>query len=151
MDRCYWNYLRIYKQVDSELLDAASHAVPGEWMLLGKDVPAQVDELEEEIPGVKGFGTLLVVPGGQSTDTRFTFGLSPTVLSWDLSSKQIAYRLKIQKQPGTKAIPINLKIILPIGSTPISEIPNSVSIDNYLFIKTDLRTDLDLKVVFSLP
>ncbi|MCK7500511.1 MAG: hypothetical protein MZW92_67410 [Comamonadaceae bacterium] len=40
-------------------------------------MPARVDELEEELPGVQGFGTFLVLPGGQSLDTGFQFTLPP--------------------------------------------------------------------------
>ncbi|MCK6540415.1 MAG: DUF4012 domain-containing protein, partial [Anaerolineales bacterium] len=79
MDRCYWAYLRAYKQAGVELTDAALHEIPAEWMLLERSVPARVDELDEQLDGARGFGALIVVPGGQSLSTSFEFSLPTSV------------------------------------------------------------------------
>jgi len=151
INRCYWNYLRVYRQAGVELLKATPHAIPGSWMLLGQSVPARVDELEEELPGVQGFGTLLVVPGGGSLSTSFKFALPGTLLFSQDASGQHIYRLKVQKQPGTLAIPITIRIHLPnrasIKSTPTAAIVQGKD----LLIKLDLRTDIELEVVFNVP
>ena len=151
IDRCYWNYLRIYRPEGGVLLESSPHAVPGEWMLLGQDVPARVDELEEEIPGVTGFGTLLVVPGGQSMNTSFSFTLPPTVIVNNAVVDQRTYWLKVQKQPGTIAIPITIRIHLPNGAVVKSVPAGALVQGNQLLISTDLRTDVEIELVFSLP
>jgi hypothetical protein len=151
IDRCYWNYLRVYKQAGAELMDASPHAVPGEWMILGRDVPARVDELEEELPGVQGFGTFLVLPGGQSLDTGFQFVLPPATLLRDDGSGEITYRLRVQKQPGTAAVPIEIKITLPITATLLSIPAEATPRGNELTISSSLRTDVEFELVFSLP
>ena len=133
------------------LLESSPHAVPGEWMLLGQDVPARVDELEEEIPGVTGLGTLLVVPGGQSMNTSFSFALPPTVIVNDGVVDQRTYRLKVQKQPGTLAIPITIRIHLPNGAVVKSVSAEALVQDNQLLITTDLQRDVEFDLVFSLP
>lgn len=151
VNRCYWNYLRVYKQQGVELLEASPHAIPGEWMLLGRGVPARVDELEEEIPGVRGFGTLLVVPGGQSWNTGFEFALPPAVLARLAGSNEFVYRLRVQKQPGTRANPLTVRVHLPNRAQLESvSLPAEVQ-DRHILIKTDLRTDVELEIVFSLP
>jgi hypothetical protein len=151
MNRCYWNYLRVYKQEGVALLEASPHAIPGEWMLLGRGVPARVDELEEGIPGVQGFGTLLVVPGGQLVQTGFRFALPSSVLSNAGVSGQVIYLLKVQKQPGTLANPLTLRIHLPTGASLISASMDAIQQDNDLLVETDLRTDVSLEIVFSFP
>lgn len=151
IDRCYWNYLRVYKPAGVEVLEATPHAVPGAWMLLGQGVPARVDDLEEEIPGVKGFGTLLVVPGGQSLNTSFTFALPPSIMVKDGPAGQRMYRLKVQKQPGTLAIPITIRIHLPKSAVVKSISEEAVAQDNHLLINSTLQTDVDLELIFSLP
>jgi hypothetical protein len=151
VNRCYWNYLRVYKQADVELLEATPHAISSEWMLLGKGVPARVDELEEEIPGMRGFGTLLVVPGGQSWNTGFKFRLPPSILSDSDVPGQLVYRLKVHKQPGTLAIPLVIRIHLPARARLVSVSEQAVIQEDDLLIETDLRRDVDLELFFSPP
>jgi hypothetical protein len=152
MNRCYWSYFRVYKQTGVELVEASPHAIPGEWMLLGKGVPARVDELVEEgLETGVGFGTLLVVPGGQTLATGFSFALPPTVLSHTEGSNQYAYKLRVQKQPGTLAHPLVIRIHLPNQAILESTTLDAVVQDNNLLIETDLRTDVELRLVFRLP
>jgi hypothetical protein len=153
INRCYWNYLRVYKQSDVELLDATPHITPGDWMLLGQAVPARVDELEDELEGVRGFGTLLVVPGGESLSTSLRFALPRTVLAIPDASRQgeLTYHLTVHKQPGTLAIPLLIRIHLPNGATVKSISREAIVQDNHLLINTNLRTDVELELVFSNP
>jgi|GEM_PF-228769 len=150
IDRCYWSYLRVYKQADIELLAATPHAIPGDWMLLHKDVPARVDELEEEVPGVQGFGTLLVVPGGTSLSTSFQFGLPETVLSEGSTPNQYSYHLKVQKQPGTLEHPLTIRIHVPKHAVLDLVPADAIVQNNDILLKTDLRTDVEIEVVFTM-
>lgn len=151
IDRCYWNYLRVYKQAGAALLDASPHTIPAEWMILEEPVPARVDVLEEEIPGVQGFGTLLVVPGGEAWDTNFQFSLPASVLSADPATGEYAYQLRVQKQPGTLAHGLTVRIHLPGRAVLKSMPPGAVLRDNHLLLETDLRTDVEINVSFSVP
>jgi hypothetical protein len=151
MDRCYWNYLRVYKQSGVELLDASPHDIPAEWILTKRPVPAHVDELDEEIDGVQGFGTLLVVPGGQSLNTGFDFALPASVISNDDGSNQFTYRLKVQKQPGTLANLLVIRVHLPNRSEVETVNMEALVQENNLLIGTDLRTDVYLELVFHVP
>jgi hypothetical protein len=151
INRCYWDYLRVYKQDGAALLEASPHAIPGEQLLLGQGVPARVDELEEEIPGVRGFGTLLVVPGGQAWNTGFSFALPASVLAEAGAPGQLVYRLKVQKQPGTLAIPLTIRVHLPARASLISVSMEAIRQENNLLVETDLRRDVELELIFSLP
>jgi len=151
INRCYWSYTRVYKQTGVALLESTPHAIPGEWMLLGKPVPAQVDELDEELAGVQGFGTLIVVPGGDTRITTFKFALPRAILSRQDATSQLYYRLHVQKQPGTLAVPLAIRIHLPGRAMLQFASMEGIQQEQSLLFKTDLRTDVDLELIFSLP
>jgi hypothetical protein len=151
IDRCYWSYLRVYKQAGTQLLEATPMAIPGEWMLLGRGVPARVDPLDEALPGLDGLGTMLVLPGGKSLDTGFHFALPAATLVQDGTSGQFTYHLKVQKQPGTLAVPIQVRVRLPAGAQVLSA-PAGASVNGAeVLLSTDLQKDLDLQVMFRIP
>ncbi len=119
-------------------------------MLLGNAVPARVDELDEELVGTQGYGTLLVVPGGDSLNTSFRFALPEAVISHVSSSDPWVYRLRVQKQPGTLAHPLTIRIHLPHGTAVQSTSPTSVIEGSDILYKTDLRTDQEIDIVFRI-
>jgi hypothetical protein len=148
---CYWNYLRVYVPAESRLDGSSPHAVPADWMLLGQGVPARVDPLDEQIPGVQGFGTLLVVPGGKTYTTGFNFSLPAQVVSIDPVSKNRLYTLKIKKQPGTIAVPATVRLHLPASAQVIQAPPGAVVDGQNILIETRLTTDVIITLLFSLP
>lgn len=151
MNRCYWSYLRVYKQSGAELVAASPHEIPAEMILLGKTVPARVDLLDETIAGVQGFGTLLVVPGGGSLSTGFEFALPDSVVLSEADSDRLTYRLKVQKQPGRLADPLVIRIHLPNRSQVEKVNLEPLIQGSDLLIETNLQTDVYLEVVFHVP
>ena len=146
---CYWNYLRVYLPSGAKLLDANPQFIPANWMLIKQDVPARVDTLDEEIAGVQAFGTLQVVPGGESALTSFRFALPATIVQ--SGSDQTIYHLLVQKQPGTLAEPITIRVHLP-NKAVVQKVPDGAIVQgqNILF-QTDLRTDLEFEIAFHIP
>jgi hypothetical protein len=148
---CYWNYMRVYMTGGTKLLEAVPQFVPSGWMILRQNVPAQVDILDEGINGVQAFGTLQVVPGGQSLTTSFRFALPAAVLEFQPSSGQYVYHLKVQKQPGTLAVPVTIRVSLPDNAS-IQTIPKGAVIQGQsILIQSGLRTDLEFTIVFQVP
>ncbi|NOY99952.1 MAG: DUF4012 domain-containing protein [Chloroflexi bacterium] len=148
IDRCYWNYLRVYVKDGTNLLAATPHEIPGEWMILERNVPARVDLLDEELDGIQAVGTLLVVPGGESVSTSFDFELPLSVIMDDPVTDNLIYRLKVKKQPGTLTTPVTIRIHLPYQALVESVSVDAVVENNDLLINTDLNTDVDIVVVF---
>lgn len=148
---CYWSYLRVYLPAGTQLLDSVTQDVPGYWMINDEDVPAHVDILDEGIPGVQAFGTLMVVPGQETAQTYFRFALPPGVLSTDDETDQTTYRLLVQKQPGTIAVPITFRVVIPEGATIVTMPVGAVSEGGSVRYEADLRTDLRFEVVFTNP
>lgn len=147
---CYWDYLRLYTLSGTELLGASVQTVPAEWMILEQSVPPQVDILDEKIEGVRGFGTLKVVPGGESISTGFRLGLPASVIRRD-NNGNLVYSLKIQKQPGTVGVPITIRLHLPNGATVLALPPGAVVENLNILFQTALVTDLQLEFVFQIP
>lgn len=147
---CYWNYMRVYVPQGSKMLDSTTQDVPGYWMIVKTDIPAHVDELDEGIRNIQAFGTMMVVPGSESLTTVMQYSLPATTIQQP-GPNQFIYTLHLQKQPGTKAIPVVLRVHLP-GSATIGQAPEGAVIqNNSLLIQTDLRVDRTIEIHFSLP
>ncbi|MBI5296416.1 MAG: DUF4012 domain-containing protein [Chloroflexi bacterium] len=147
---CYWNYLRVYTPQGTFLVNSKPQSIPAEWMIGQASPPARVDVLAEKIEGVQGFGTIQVVPASSSLTTEFQF-LLPLSVMQVTEDGQLAYRLKVQKQPGTSAIPITIRIHLPEGAQ-ITKMPPGATVDETgILIQTDLRLDLQIEIIYRMP
>ncbi len=100
---CYWNYLRVYVPLGSELLHAEG--------------VTETETLSEH--GKTVFTTFMVVPAAESHTVRFTYRL-PAMDSG-------AYRLLVQKQAGTDAVPLTVRLVLPSGVGVLSAAPEPES------------------------
>ena len=146
---CYWNYLRIYKPAGTALISATPQVVPDIWMINKQKKPGQVDILEEDIKGVQGFGTLQVVPAGEALAVNFEFALPAGVLQID--DRRVTYILKAQKQPGTLAVPLMLRIHLPNNASIETAPPDAIVQNDNILYETDIRTDIEFTLIFSIP
>ncbi len=149
IDQCYYDYLRVYVPIGAQLFDASAHAVTREEMImLDQDVPARVDLLNEIIENVQGFGTLLVVPMGQSLETGFRFDLPAAILQPGVEANEQIYRLKIQKQAGIESMPVIVRVHLPTGAEIRSVTPNGLADGGNVMFELELREDIEIEIVF---
>jgi hypothetical protein len=115
---CYWNYLRVYVPLGSELLHAEG--------------VTQTETLSEA--GKTLFTTFLVVPAAQSHTVRFTYRLP--------AMDPAAYHLLVQKQAGTDAVPLAVRLVLPADVGVLSAEPAPKSHDGQvLSFDVSLRQD----------
>ena len=151
VDRCYWDYLRIYTTEHSGLLQANPQSIPAEWMLRGQAVSAHVDILDEGLNGISTYGLLKVVPGKRAVVTKLRYVLPVEILSIRPGTRQVVYHLRVKKQPGTIATPIDIEVRLPEGVDLVS-IPDGAYVeDGTVHFAGDLKTDLEFEVVFEVP
>ncbi len=144
---CYWNYLRVYMAAGTALISATPQSVPDIWMINKQKKAGQVDILNEDIKGVQAFGTLQVVPSGESYSTNFQFSLPANVLQGD--AKRMQYTLKVQKQPGTLAAPFTIRVHFA-NNAVIETAPSGTVIQDYnVLYNTNLKTDIEFSVIFS--
>ena len=149
IDRCYYNYLRVYVPAGAQLLDATPHAVTREDMImLDQDVPARVDLLNEILTNIQGFGTLFVLPMGQSLQTSFKFNLPAGILQPGADANESLYRLKIQKQAGIVSMPVTVRVHLPAGAEIKSVFPTGLQDGRNVLFELELREDILIEIVF---
>jgi len=151
IDRCYWDYMRVYTVAGTSLQEANPQAIPADWMIRRQAVPAQVDILDEEIDGVQVFGVLKIVPGGQSVATNFEFILPGHIIKTQRDSRNLVYSLRIQKQPGTLAVPAKIRLHLP-NNAIIQSVPSGAIVQGRnILIETNLKEDCEIEIVFYIP
>ena len=63
----------------------------------------------------------------------------------------MAYRLKIQKQPGTQGVALTVRLHLPDGATIQTVPPGAVVQGQNILIETALVTDLEFEFIFLVP
>jgi hypothetical protein len=147
MERCYWNYLRVYVPAASRLADATPHAVPASALLSGRASPAQVLVGPPE-SGRNVFATLLLLRPGETLETRFEYDLPATVLR--ALDQEFEYALTVQKQPGTHATPVRVRLRLPGGTRIVSSDPlPAARTGSMLEYALTLERDRVVRVVFS--
>jgi len=101
LERCYWDYVRVYVPVGSEVDQ-----------VLGAD--GAVEVYEES--GRTVIATSFLLETGQSRRIQFTY--RPHLP--DTSSR---YDLLVQKQPGTEALPLRVSVDLASGTQPAATSP----------------------------
>jgi hypothetical protein len=152
MDDCYWSYLRVYSPAQSQLISSTPHEIPQKWPLREQIIPARTDILDENIVGTQAFGTLLVVPKGQTLQTSYYYQLPAAVVSNEPDGKTFKYTLKIQKQPGTLAVPLTFHLILPPGMAITNVRPGVLRAqqarEEWIF-KTNLLKDALIEISFQ--
>ena len=149
MDDCYWTYLRVYAPAESQLISSTPHEIPQKWPLREKIIPARTDVLDEKIFGTQAFGTLLVVPKGQTLQTSYSYQLPAMVVSSQPDGKTFNYSLKIQKQPGTQAVPLTFHLELPPGMVIKNPSPGLQQLQEEWVLKTNLNEDVVIEIGFQ--
>lgn len=152
MNDCYWSYLRVYSPVETKLISSTPQEIPQKWPLREQIIPPHTDVLDENIVGVQPFGTLLVVPIGQTLQISFNFQLPAAVVTTDKAGKTFKYTLKIQKQPGTLAVPLTLHLVLPPGmaikNAPAGLLRAQQAREEWI-LKTNLKEDALIEINFQ--
>jgi hypothetical protein len=114
VNRCYWNYMRVYVPAGSQLAAATLHPVAGDLLVTGQGQSGAAEVLSEE-HGKTIFGSFFVLPRGEEIETRFVYQLPHSVL--ERTAEGWRYRLTVQKQAGTRGVPVRVTVALPPGSS----------------------------------
>jgi hypothetical protein len=151
MERCYWDYVRVYVPADSELTAGPDQPLPPGSLLAqsGTAVPDPPLRAELEESGRAVWTTFFVLePLGKRT-LSFDYRLPPAVLEGQ-ENGEVRYRLQVQKQPGTKAVPLEVVVLLPPGAEVVqANVEGTLSVEGRsLTVSTDLRTDRTFEFVY---
>lgn len=138
-DGCYWDYLRVYVPAGSRLLLGPVFDPP-----YGGETPPPIDAALLEGDWLVWTAFIELAPGAEQVVT-FEYRLPDTVL-WRGSGGQTTYSLRVQKQPGTAAVPFHGAVSLPPGVELLSEVPSGLA--SPAGVSTDLRTDREFELTY---
>jgi hypothetical protein len=148
IDRCYWDYLRLYVPQGSQLLEATRTPVPAHHLLSGRGTSGEpvVEPLEA---GKTVFATFFELAPAERKEIRFEYEPPPKVVRREADGYR--YELLIQKQPGTDVPPVEVNVSLPQGAEIVSSEPHPANIEEARIRYTfDLSTDWKLVLTFHL-
>jgi hypothetical protein len=149
MERCYWDYLRVYVPVGAALSSATPHPVPGDALLSGRQSPAEVRVGPPE-QGRQVFSTLFLRRPREALETRFEYTLPQEILR--RTGREVEYSLVVTKQPGTQALPLDVRLILPDGAAFVHGEPlPTASSPSELLYTLSLLTDRTIRATIRLP
>jgi hypothetical protein len=144
MQRCYWDYVRIYTPQGSQLLKATHHPVPARLLLSGQEHPGEADVLSD-VKGKSVFATFFVLERGRRMKTDFAYQLSPNVI--ERTDDGWRYHLYLQKQAGTEARDMRIIIHPPVGAELLISSPSVTQRrSDKLVYRLNLRTDSKISV-----
>jgi len=109
MQRCYWDYVRVYCPAGTQLVSASRHPIAGAELLSGQDRSGEAI-IEPAEQGRAAFANLVLVRPGEAVEVRFDLVLPPGSVVQQEGG--YAYTLLIQKQPGTSAVPVDVRVLL---------------------------------------
>jgi hypothetical protein len=130
----YGSYTRLYAPIQAVLRDVR---------IDGK--PSGAEQANEEM-GKKAFGKAFSVLPGKTSSIEFTYD-TPRVAT--AVGKTRHYELYIQKEAGTAAIALDLKLSLPKGAELDEVKLDGKHYDGDLHVKTDLREDRVIEVSYT--
>jgi hypothetical protein len=150
MNRCYWDYLRLYVPQGARLIEATRNPLPPGSLyrrLSGADAGSGEPDVGPTEKGKEVFGTFFVVPTQESKEIRFTYELPPDIL--ENTGDGYRYSLLVQKQAGTQALPVQVTVELPPGAKLVAAEPQPKAVESStLRYQLSLATDRRLEVSF---
>lgn len=143
---CYWNYVRVLVPAQSRIQNYAVWAAPPEWFpFTFVENPAQIDALQYGPYG--GFGTMLIVPTGDTRQLTFEYTLPPTVIEQQATHQQ--YRLTIQKQPGSLPADLHVQITLPENAALITPDDHFIIEGNRITLRQAFEKDVLIEIGYE--
>ncbi len=119
MQRCYWDYWRLYTPSGSRLESSTTKPVPADELLNGEGWSGEISTVSGEA-GTQVFSGVLVLPLEQSALNQISYTLPPSILDSTTTGFYV-YTLDVRSQPGLTGLPFQLSVILPpnaVVSTP---------------------------------
>jgi Protein of unknown function (DUF4012) len=147
-DQCYFNFLRVYVPLGSQLNWATQHIIPGEMLVTG--IPWQRSgQAINEFADFTTFTNFIMVPRSQTLTTELSYILPETAVR--PQANQQTYQLWLRKQAGSGSEPITIILTLPEGATVLDfSAPQAATVDGRIVTFTfDLTEDTLLSLDYK--
>jgi hypothetical protein len=147
--RCYWDYWRLLVPPGAALLSATPNNVPASELLTQtaehNPVAAQPGEA-----GTTLFAGLFVLAPQAEQRVALTYQMPPAVLTV-IDEHTRRYQLRVQKQSGTAAVPLQMTLRFPADWKVAAMEPAAAVSPGLLAFSLSLRTDAEVSVLFTTP
>ncbi|MBI2856533.1 MAG: DUF4012 domain-containing protein [Chloroflexi bacterium] len=143
---CYWDYLRVYVPPGSVLQDSSPFAMPqgALYRRIGYNDIEDTRRTYSE-SGKAVFAGFFNVDVGESRRMAFTYSLPGHVVQGD--DGQLTYQLLIQSQPGTRGLPVEVTVSLPVGyRAHAASLSPSYSGPEEVRFALDLASDITIRL-----
>jgi O-antigen ligase len=143
--RCYWDYVRVYVPVGSRLLKGPELSLPPGSLLAqsGDALPSKLISPTLSMDNWAVWTAFFALEPLAERSLTFEYQLPAQILDSGAGGLSY-YRLQIQKQPGTDAVPLRLEIVLPPDAQVVKALPDGLTV-----LDTDLSLDRDLVLGFQ--
>ncbi len=111
IERCYWDYIRVYAHPQATLLEARADPVPASALLSGEAEDGAVKLDADPFGHWRVFAGLMVLPVSSIQERWWRWALPADVVAWQV--REGTYRLHLQKQAGVMPYPVTVRVILP--------------------------------------
>jgi hypothetical protein len=133
----YGAYVRTLIPEQSELVTASGQAL---------EPVRDVDRVTTE-SGRLAYGNYLLMPPGPST-MSYLWAVPDVAVRTDAGWE---YRLLVQKQPGSREVPLSVRVDLPTGAEVLEMTEGMVMDGDRLRYEAELAQDVELRVLYELP
>jgi hypothetical protein len=145
---CYWNYLRVYTPGESSLISASSHPIAADLLLANQPWDGVLISSSNSSDLFTSYETFLIIQPGEVIATIIEYGLPKGTL--EKTEEGFRYSLLVQKQAGTTANSLGVKVTAPPGLTLLSSSPEPDNIHgDELYFETSLITDQKIVLLFK--
>ena len=145
---CYWNYLRIYTPRGSSLTSSSSHPIAAELLLSNMPWDGAVRTLDNSGDLFTTYDNFLRIKTGEEVTAAIDYRLPKGTL--ESTKDGFKYSLLVQKQAGTIADLLRVKVTVPPGFTLKSSEPDPDAIHgDTIRFETSLITDQKIELIFT--
>ena len=97
--------------------------------------------------GKSAHGLFFALAPGQQREVRLAWQLAPGAV--EIDGDRVRYRLLVQKQSGTPAIPLSFVVTMPSGFRVLSSAPEPAEIaGDEMSYSLSLATDQQIEIIF---
>jgi hypothetical protein len=144
MNRCYWDYVRVYVPEGSRLRQRPDLPWPAASLAArdGSQNPEEPFQTVLEQDDLTAWADFFVLRPGESRTLTYAYEL-PAWVQIPAEVGVTRYHLRVAKQPGTGAVPLQVEVVLPPGATVVES-----TMEGRLSISTDLSVDRQFAVTY---
>jgi hypothetical protein len=151
MHGCFWNYARVYTRQGARLEPVEREPLPPGSLLDRYRFAPPGDAGPDSGPVEKGkvpYGLFFVLLPGEGREVRLAWALPAGAVVQE--GEGWRYRLLVQKQSGTPAIPLRVEVTLPPGARIVLVSPEPVEVAGGVAIfSLSLATDQEIDITFA--